>query len=488
MKEKNLKFYNTKRKITAYALATTTFFTAAIGLSGCDKTNDTPTYTISDIKNDTDSKIKVIVPELGDDITNNTSIMLLLDLITKRDENGKINAELMSKFKSRVDSDNMMEDFNSFLDTIQQKEIEEDVLIRVSQTLPDELNTDKIVLSVVESVLLDLIKYSNANDKEATLREFNRIYSLFADAKSVELEEKAFKISDMSYPARAVANTYGEIALYYSRNYLTEEQTKIMDIVLDDQNNKSYIKTDLEILANQMDEKSEVNVIELFNNKYDAIIKLLDGKVDLQSQTVRNLVNYINIEYLNSDKVSTKDKSEILGEYNDLRINNVLIAIDAINLYNLYHQNAIIPFSALLVNEHLKTDTGKTDKIALDFVQYNSTMLVNTVDSSISYEELRNNPYFENIFKYFTKDNFYHVESDEHDVKVGNGVTWQQISAGANFVNYETILYIINSLPNVKNIDNYREKTQMDLSESIGDIQKAITGECVTFDAKKYVK
>ena len=487
---KNIRFYNTKKRFTALVLAGTMFATA-VGLSGCNKKDNDNSYSKSSIVTtveDTNKKIDYIIPELGDEITNNTSILLLLDLITKKDKNGKISPELISELKSKIDSDNMLSDFNSFLDVLQQKMLEERRVIKVSDVLPESLKNDKIILSNIESMLSNVIKYSNEDNKDQLLSEFNKIYLLFTKGTSLSADGNDLKITDLDYSSRAVANTYGEVAAYFSRNYITEEQYETMDKILDDQNSKGYIKTDLEILSNQIVEKSEVNVVDLFNKKYEEVSKLLDGKVNLSNDTIKNLVNYTNMKYLNSDKVSTKDKDEIFGEYSDSKINDVILGIDAINEYNFNHQNAIIPFSSLLVDEHLKTDIGKTDKVALDFTQYNTIKLFNTKDSATTNERLRNNPYFENVFKYFTKDNFTHIQKDETGTVVENNIIWQEISDGANFVNYEVILYTLGKLPEVENLSNYKEKTQMNLVESIKVIQQTITGECKTTDFDQFVK
>ena len=521
---KNLKFYKTK--ITNFVLAGTMLATSALGFSACgtkksekfdtvgdnirllnedatirteSKTSENTTSTelniaedttseIVTIEGDVNSKINSMIPNMSDEILKDSSIILLLDRIASRDENGKINVELVSELKSKIDADNMVSNYNSFLDTIQQTMIEQNKVLKVSNILPNDLASDKLILSKIEEILSNLINYSTNNNKEQTLAEFDKIYSLFIEGSELDINGNKFKISDLGYSSRAVANTYAEVASYYSRNYITEEQYGKMDRSLDDQNNKAYIRTTLEVLSNQMVEKSEIDVVKAFDAKYEEITKLLNNKVNLTSDTVKNLVNYINIKYLNSDKVSIKDKNTILGEYSDEKVSDVLLAIDAINEYNLNNQNSIIPFSVLLVNEHLKTDTGITDKTALDFVQYNSIQLVNTKDYAITINNPRSNPYFENDYKYFTKQNLVHVVS-ENNREVEKHIVWQNISDGTNLINNEVILYTLNKLPeNTPNLDNYIEKAQMNLIESIKSNQKIIDGECQITDVKQFIK
>ena len=45
--------------------------------------------------------IDVILPEASDEMVDNASIILLLDIIAKANENGKISADLISEFKSK---------------------------------------------------------------------------------------------------------------------------------------------------------------------------------------------------------------------------------------------------------------------------------------------------------------------------------------------------------------------------------------------------
>ena len=478
---KNIKFYKTK--ITAFVLAGTLSATSMIGCSNNNVEESTEAQTVPAIVtvvDETNNKVDNLVPEINDEMARDTSIILLLDKIAAKDDNGKISADLISQLKSKVDSDNMISNFNSFLDIIQQKMISEEKVVNVSETISEDLEVNKKILSYLETILSNIIVYAKEENNDLALDEFNKLYSLFVEGNTMSIDGKEYKVSNLGHSSRAVANTYAEVATYYTRNYLSQEQIEIMDKVLNDQNNKANIKTNLDILSNQIDEKSEINVEEVFNAKYEEVSNLLNGKVNVSKDTVKSLVNYINIKYLNSDKVSTKDKNAILGEYSDLQVNDAIIAIDAISEYNLNNQDSIIPFSALLIDEYLKTDFGKTDKVALNFVQYNTIQTYNTKDFALTSNEPRNNPYFENLFKYFTKDNFKHVEDE---------VIWQEISDGVNFINDEVILYTLYKLPReTKNLDNYIEKSQINLIETIKSNQKTINSECEITDVKQFIK
>lgn len=459
------------------------------GLTGC-KSKESKTETVNNsiitMVEDTNNSIDVILPEASDEITDNASIMLLLDIIAKEDENGKISADVISEFKSKLDVDDMMSEFTSFLDMIGSNIKDDGKVIKVSSVLPEELKNDKVILSNIETILENIIKYSKEGNKDGVVTEFNKIYTLFVEEKEIEMNGTTFEIRDLTFPSRAVATTYAETAAYYSRNYISKEKYNKIDERTNDQNNKAYIKSKLEILANQMEEKSEVDVIGLFDAKYAEVANLLNGKVNLSEDTIKNLVNYMNLKYISGDKVATKDMNTLVGEYDDEKVNDVITAIEAINTYNFNNQNSIIPFSTFLVDEHLKTDTGKADKIALDFVQYNTIMLNNTDDVK-TYDELSNNPYFKNVFKYFTKQDFTHIQKDENGKEVNTDIEWQHISDGVNFVNYQVILNSLNKLPQVDNLDNYKEVTQENFAQSIQYIQNTIMDECKKVDAKEYV-
>ena len=455
------------------------------GLTGC-KSKQNVTSSVVTMVEDTNNKIDTILPEASDEVVDNASIMLLLDIIAKEDENGKINADVISELKSKLDVDDMMSEFTSFLDMIGFNAKETGVVEKVSAVLPEELKNDKMILSNIETILENIIKYSKEANKEGVVAEFNKIYTLFVEEKEIEMNGTTFEIRDLTFPSRAVATTYAETAAYYSRNYISKEKYEKLDKRTNDQNNKAYIKSKLEILANQMEEKSQVDVISLFDNKYKEVTNLLNGKVNLSQDTIKNLVNYMNLKYLDGDKVATKDMRTIVGEYEDEKVNDVITAVEAINTYNFKNQKNIIPFSVFLVDEHLKTDTGKTDKIALDFVQYNTIMLNNTDDVK-TYNELSNNPYFKNVFKYFTKQDFTHITKDQNGKQVNSDIVWQEISDGVNFVNYQVILNSLNKLPKVDNIDNYKSVTEENLGQSIQYIQNTILDECKKVDTKEYV-
>ena len=483
---KNLKLYNNiKIRLATLAIATTMIGSTAVGLSGCKKEEENLTpETVQTLVENTKTRIDTTLPEVNDEIVDNATIMLLLDIFAKEDANGKISADTISKYITNLDADNMISEFNSFLDIVEQKAILEGEVEKLSFVLPDELNNDKLILANIETILENIIKYSKENKKETVVKEFDKLYMLFVEEKSINENATEFEIRDLTHSSRAVANMYAETANYYSKKFINSEKYKNMDERTNDQNNKAYLKSTLEILDNQIEEKSEVDVISLFDKKYSDINTLLNGKVKLSKDTIKNLVSYMNLDYLNSSKVAKQDMTTIVGEYDDAKISDVITAVSAINEYNLKNQNNMIPYSVFLIEEHLKTDTGKADKVALDFVQYNSIMFLNKdKEKSIEAEV-----YFDNVYKYFTKQNFTHIQYGENNEEVKNNILWQDISDGVNFVNYQIIFTAINKLPNSEVKDSYISVAQQNFGQSIQSIQNTITGECKKVDVEEYIK
>lgn len=436
----------------------------------------------------TSKNISSLFPEMNDETIDDATLVLLLDLLAKEDENGKISADDISKYKSRIDSDVMMSSFNSLLDVLEDKMIKENRLISISNALPKEESNDIAILSNIEAATSTIIYLTQNNgSKDQIISEYNKIYALFVKEDEITINGQKFKVRDLSYANRAVAQAYARTVGYFVRNYVGEKSLDKLDDRTNNQNNKAYIKTKLEILSNQMNETSEENVSEIFDNKYASVSDLLENRVSLSKSSIKNLVDYSNLKYLSSDKVATKDKKSILVEYTDEKVENAIESIDAIYAYGLKNQNDLILFSDLLLDTYKNTQSGKTDKIALDFVQYNSIMLLNTAKNQKNVT-IYNNPYFENIYKYFTKQNFVHKYKDENGKVVEAKVVWQDISDSTNFVAYEIINQTLSKLGKVDYIDSYITKSNENLEESIQYIQNTVTGECGKVESEEFVK
>lgn len=436
-----------------------------------------------ELVNTTQNNINNLFPNISEEIIEDTTLILLLEELAPKDENEKISADIISKFKSKIDSDNMMDDFNAFLDVLEITMIQENKVIRISDVLPEEMKVDAQILSKVENIVNNILS-GNDEDKKY---QFNKLYTLFVDEDSLTIDGLEFEIRDLDFSIRAVAQAYARTGAYFSRNHITEEQYSKIDDRTNDQNNKAYIKSMLEVLDNEIDEKSEVDVVDLFNKKYESLETTISGKINISLDTQKNLVDYLNLKYLDSDKVSTKDKNEILSEYEESKVSDVILAIDAITTYNTNSQT-IIPFSGLLVEEYKNTATGNIDKIALDFVQYNSIMLLNTVTSESNFNQIFNNPYFQNIYKYFTKQNFTHKYKNEIGTVVETEIIYQSISEGTNFINNEIILYTLNKLSKVSEIESFIKVSQDNMEGSIQYVQNTVTGECENVEYIEYVK
>lgn len=479
MKKRKFKLdRNLSNRISALAAAGM-IFVSALAITGCSKKEDSSANTaivsIQNSNDETQRGIKNLFPTMNDEIVKNSSLIILLDEIAKEDENGKISSEVISQFKSKIDVENMMGDFSSFLDVLEQTMIENKKVLVTSNLVIDN---DEEILAKIETITENIITGKDVKTN------FDLIYTLFVEEDEVTYDGLKFEIRDLSYAGRAIANMYARTCAYFSKESITKTQYEKIDARTDNQNSKAYIKTKLEILNNGMIEKSEVDVTNLFNNEYDEAKTLTNGKVNIGDEDIKNLVNYMNLEYLDSDRVATKDKNAILGEYTDEKVSNVLVTIDAITKYNANNKSNLILLSNMLVDNYKETSTGKIDKVVLDYIEFNSVMLLNTTTKESTKEEIFNNPYFKNIYSYLRKSNFTHKYSEENVVDIN----YQDISDGVKFVCNQIVYYTLNERSNIFKYTGYEEKVNLNLEESIQYIQNTITGECEKVEAKEFIK
>ena len=170
---------NLSKRIAALSMAGLIFVT---NLAGCKKQSNNKTQTPNSIVkmvDNTNNNIDILLPQISDEMVDNSSLMLLLDVIAKEDENGKISADVISEFKSKLDVDDMMNEFTSFLDIIGYDIKQNGKVLKVSNVFPKELNNDKVILSNIETILENIIKYSKEKNKNGVVSEFNKIYTLF---------------------------------------------------------------------------------------------------------------------------------------------------------------------------------------------------------------------------------------------------------------------------------------------------------------------
>jgi len=467
---------NLKIRLTAAALLGSMVLSGS--LSGCSKKqnnnqgeiDNTKIVVVEDDNEKLQKELIALFPHLSQDIIKNTSLIIMLDELIQKDENGKISSTKIANYKAKIDTNNMMNDFNSFLNELEHA-MYNDSLVSVSDLVIAE---DKEILSKIEKITDEIIKGMNIKIN------FDLISKLIVEEDEITYDGLTFKIRDLSYSGRAIANTYARVINNYSKGSVDESKRQLLDERTNNQNNKAYIKTILEILSNQMNEKSKVDVISLFEKEYTITANTLNNKVE--TENVKNLVNYMNLEYLDSDKVSNKDKNTLLGEYSEFNIENVIITIDAITSYN--RDSFEILFSNMLIDEYKNEETGKIDKLALDYVQFNSYMFLNTTTYDMDKEELCNNPYFKNLYKYFTKQNF---EQKSKDGEIVN-ICHQNISDGAKLIANEMVYYTFNERANIYLLEGYEEVVKNNLEESIQYVQNTITGECEKADAKELFK
>ena len=468
---------NLSVRISSLVMAGMLTITAA-GLTGCGKKEQEDNTAIVSVQTQNDATkkgIKDLFPTMNQEIVENASLIILLDEIKNENENGKLSADIISKFKAKVDVDNMMNDFNSFLNELEQSMIEQRKLLTISNLVVDK---DEQILSKIEKITDNIIK----GDENAKKTNYDLIYKLFVEEDEITYDGLTFKVRDLSYSGRALAATYARTSDTFAKDYVAKDKREKLDARTNDQDNKAYIKTDLEVLANQIDEKSLVDVNKEFTSEYKSTKDLINGKINVTEESVEDLVEYLNLEYLNSDRVATKDKNAVLENYSEEKVYNTLLTVDAITEYNKNNTNNIILLSNLLVSDYENTTTGKIDKVVLDYIQFNSIKLLNTTTVETSATELFNNPYFQNIYLYFRGADFTHKYTKDNVVNVNA----QDVSEGTRFIANEIVNYTLSKRPNIFEYKGYKEKLESNLLESIQYIQNTVMGECAKIDTEKF--
>ena len=476
---KNFKLDKESGKKFIAVVTSIAMMASVVAFGGCSKksSNDSAKTAQVQLEKSNESlkrKIRELFPTLGKDVVENSALIILLSEIAKEDENGKINSEFISLFKSKVDVDNMISDYNSFINVLEQTMIDSNKVVNVNNLVIEE---DSKIISKLELITSKIIN----GTKEEKLNNIKLINTLFVEEKEITVDGLKFEIRDLSLPSRTIASAYARTSAYYARDVITEDMYKAIDDRTNDQNNKSEIKITLEVLSNQVNEVSKVDVIKLFDEKSKEIKSTFDGKIIVTEENRKELINYINIEYLNSDDVANKDKNAILGEYKDNKMLNILDVIDVITTYNQNNPNNIILLSNLLVDEYSKTAKGREDSVALDYIQYNIYMFLNTTKEDSTFNEIYNNPYFKNINDYLCARNFSHTYSDK-----SVSVDWQDISDGVKLVCNEMVVYALNKRPAMLKIQGYEEKIYANLEDSIRYVDIAITGECKKVDMEYF--
>jgi len=465
-------------KFVALTLSAVTLISVFTGCTkkGETKTEDTKLVQMMDDVDALKKQLQILLTGLNQDVIDNAALILMLDELKNEDANGKISSEYIAQIKNIIDPDNMMNDFNSFIDALEQYMIDNKEAVVTNNIVDEE---DRDIISKLEKITNNTINGS----KEEKLEMIDLIVKLFVDEDEITFDGLTFKIRDLNHADRAIAGAYARMCAYYAKDFISEEDYEAIDARTNDQDNKSYIKIDLEVLANEMDEKSEIEVSTVFEEKYNNTIYNFSGKVNVKDETVKDLVNYANSEYLDSDKVSNSDKNIVFGEYSEVNVTNALTSIDAITKYNQENPNDIILLSNLLINEYKETETGKLDAIALDFIQYNVYMFLKTTNENSTEYEIYNNVYFKNINDFICNRTFTHKTNDGK-----TNVGYQDISDGAKFICHEIIRYAMGQRTNLYKLEGYQEKITNNLEASIRYIQTTITDECGKVEVNEYIK
>ena len=434
--------------------------------------------------NSTKEKIYSLNIAIDDDtVVLDSSLMLLLSLLAKEDENGKISAETINHFKSIVNVNTMINNYDTLLNKIENGMIN-NRFVYLSDVLPIELVDSKGILRNIENIAKHA--YDNPDNKEIILEAFDKMYTLFVEEKELD----GFKVRDLPYSLRAAASSYAREVTLLARNYASNEKLNAMDKRTNDQNNRSYMVNILSIVSNQIVDKSEIDVVNTFEDYYEAFHTVISPIVNTNEETEKDLVNYINITYLTSDKVSTKDRNTLVGEYDENKVTSVFELIDAITKYNYSSQNNYFGFEALLVEKN------EYDVLALKFIESNSRRLLNTINQDTTYEDLRINPYYDNLCKFITKleNGFEHTYKDENGNEVTKTILYQNVSDSVVFVCDEIIRYTLSLVKDKQNLkdneilETYYNQATTNSVYMIQYLQNTIYGECEKVDEKVYFK
>ena len=92
------------------------------------------------------------------------------------------------------------------------------------------------------------------------------------------------------------------------------------------------------------------------------------------------------------------------------------------------------------------------EKASINFVLYNSYMLLKTIFSDETTTNFENNSYFQNLKLYISKQDF-NYDYSMYEGKINIKIFWNKISKSIHLYNYEIILYTLKRLP--KHLQDY---------------------------------
>lgn len=496
-----IKYIN--KKVLSLAMAGVTLVSTAT-FTSCGKKNNVEDEKNSvsasfdleeEMVDSTMNKIKELDVNINEDIVaKDSALLLLLSELAKEDENGKISSETMAHFKNVINEENMIDNYDVLLNKIENSMLD-DKFISIASVLPESLSIEKRILSHIENIALNAI--NNKNDKRIVLDSFDKMYTLFVEEKRVD----DFEVRDLPYSLRSAASAYAREVNYLARYYASEQKRSELDERTNDQNAKVYMINILGKVSNQMAEESlDKELVERFNLMYTAFNNQINSIIKSSSESNKELVNYINLEYLTSEEVSTKDRNTLVGEYDEVKVRNTFDLIDAITKYNSNEFSKNNDKASIFGLEKLLINGKEQDAIALKFIQSNSYMLLDSINENVTYEDLMTNPYFDNLTKYITKledngtKNFVHTYKETNGEVITQVISYQNISDGVHFVCDEIVRYTLDLVKSYKNIKNnevfgtYYDQAIRNSINSIQYLQNTIYGECEKVDAKEYFK
>ena len=477
------------KKFISSALALQLVF-GALALSSCSDKEVEETeqeITTEEVVEDntfeeTVKKIKALNLDLSDKSIKDSTLVLLLSVLAKEDENGKVNADEISKYVNHFDRDAVLEGFDNLLSEVETQMLKGN-FVSVSGVLPEEMSADKTVLKEIEAITKEAL--DNKDNKEIVSDCFVKIYKLFVSGETVD----GFEIDQMDYSTRAVAYSYAREVMFLARNYVSDEDYERIDKRTNDQYSRSELVIKLEKLENDFVEVSDGKAVAMFQKRYEQFHDVLIAKVKSSNDVQKLLVNYINIKYL-LNEVTTKDRNEIIGSYTDEDLKAALELIDAIILYNAETYGNNKDTNNLISLSKVMIDNTDNDRIALDYVTKSCMEVLNLVNEDLTYDALELNGYYDLLCACTVEqDEYKYIGSDgkENTIKFN----WHEMSDGVKLVCFEMINFTFSRMPKkVKDnsiFNSYYEVSADMLFRNVQFFQDTLD-DCKPLDKTEYVK
>lgn len=456
-------------RVISIAMASTLFLTS-LGFSGCSKNNDKNNDTVNNdiVTIDQDNAMNNVLDSLTNNLSNDinnkfflnsddqkSSIVLLnLDYIVSNatyDSAGNLLSTALDKiYPNGLNTKKELNDLNTFLS----KYREYNRLLKTSDNFIylskyALIEQDKIIISELENMTKELIDLKNKNSKEEINILFNKISEFFVEEGSLNINGKEYKKSDLSNGFRKGSEVFGTIFSEMTPDYVSKDKREKLDNKLRTTDSIYQIEVLLEVFANSKQnvintminnqntyilDDSDIEVINLFNSKYDQVLNNTKNKVNLTNDEISALVQIANIDFLASDNVSAGAMKTIVNRDFDTIIRNATSGIEKVEAYNKAHTNALYTYEDLFMND----EENLVNIIAIKGNISATLNLLNEINSNSTYSEIYNNKYFRFIELY---NNY------SSQVTINNQVTKNDTGYGTRFITNNIARITLESLP-----------------------------------------